>query len=313
MSEEVWKQTVSFVVKNFPRKSRSISFFGGEPLLRRDMFIKYARYASSEGIESFSVTTNGTSFDKELHDFFLAQGIELILSFDGSDQIANRGRNSDLGSVLPLLREVYSLVLLTNRIPSHLLSNVVTIWEAGFDHIFDNVLKGRYTFSDEEYKQFESQYEKAIDLMLASASSEGPRLYLYSALAIAQKFLNHSLQRTENCGWFSDALGVDVSGRIYPCHRAMELGPEYSIGDVFSGVDPSREASVRALPAARQELINYCPIKYVQDNGCSIKATKCESHYSREIGIKIAVVQRNMARLAPLINQLSRSKAYPRV
>ena len=63
---------------------------------------------------------------------------------------------------------------------------------------------------------------------------------------------------------------------LYPCHRAVELGEEFSIGDVFEGIDRGREATMRSRisldafgsnSAARHPLDSFCPVAIYQRFG----------------------------------------------
>lgn len=76
----------------------SISFYGGEPVLRWDTIVRAVRYVEEHWALSkamgvrFTLTTNGTLLSDERLDFLLEHGVFIYLSLDGPASIHDTGR-----------------------------------------------------------------------------------------------------------------------------------------------------------------------------------------------------------------------------
>ena len=68
------------------KKKPSISFFGGEPLLRFDDIIRplVKKYGDSFG---WSITTNGNLLNQTTIDFCVKHNIKILLSIDGCKEV----------------------------------------------------------------------------------------------------------------------------------------------------------------------------------------------------------------------------------
>jgi uncharacterized protein len=77
----------------------AVSFYGGEPLLRFPFVADTIAYAKSRKERSFvfSLTTNGTLLTEEQTDFFVRNGVQLLISIDGPQHIHDSNRRTPLG------------------------------------------------------------------------------------------------------------------------------------------------------------------------------------------------------------------------
>lgn len=73
----------------------NVSFFGGEPTLNLDI-LKYLTNELDANfiIDSFSITSNGTLFDKETVEFLSEFNYNIVLSIDGPEFINNKMRKN---------------------------------------------------------------------------------------------------------------------------------------------------------------------------------------------------------------------------
>ncbi|HSQ14932.1 MAG TPA: radical SAM protein, partial [Candidatus Binatia bacterium] len=102
----------------------SVTFFGGEPLLRfpliRSAVGEARRMATERGKEiSFSITTNGTLLTRETAGFLKENGISVCLSIDGPREIHDRNRPyaSGRGSYEDVARGIELLMENRNGFP----------------------------------------------------------------------------------------------------------------------------------------------------------------------------------------------------
>ncbi len=96
MSETVARQAITWLFAVSGKSEQvSITFFGGEPLLNKPVFIfaiAYSQYlAKLHGKKVFySMTTNGTLLDDEIINYIKKHNFGLMVSMDGPEDIHNK-------------------------------------------------------------------------------------------------------------------------------------------------------------------------------------------------------------------------------
>ena len=250
----MWKKIVHFILNLDDKDAKSaIDFFGGEPLMFPNLFIKSVEYLLDQGYNgAIRVTTNGTTMNKELRDFIKKHGIYVVFSFDGLDQAKNRGKIDE--NKLNLLRDVVTHINYVVADPTRFLDNIVYIWKKGFNIVNDIDLMGRnVSLTDKDYQAYAKQYEKIIKLMIEMYFNKN------TVLAIKSAFSDGSLNL--KCGWATNALGIYTDGKVYPCHRGPEVGDIFCVGDVEKGIDTQKLNKLRKLSDG------YCVIRTYQERG----------------------------------------------
>ena len=96
MTPEVARTAIDFALRE-GGESPGIVFFGGEPLLKRDLIVEtigYAKDASGRSGTSphFKITTNGVLLDDDFLGICRSEDVAISLSFDGVEQAQNRHR-----------------------------------------------------------------------------------------------------------------------------------------------------------------------------------------------------------------------------
>jgi uncharacterized protein len=92
MSYETSKSTIDFIAKNYPQNS-GIIFFGGEPLLKKELIIETIKYGQSVNpYFNYKVTTNGLLLDEDFMQYANAVKLDISLSLDGVEQSHNKHR-----------------------------------------------------------------------------------------------------------------------------------------------------------------------------------------------------------------------------
>jgi uncharacterized protein len=96
MTKKTCKKAVDFFcVKTMDVEKPTISFYGGEPLLKFDLMketVEYVKETYGRDKFTFNITTNGTLLTKEAIDFFIQHDFLLMVSLDGPEQINDRYR-----------------------------------------------------------------------------------------------------------------------------------------------------------------------------------------------------------------------------
>jgi uncharacterized protein len=262
----------------------SVTFFGGEPLLRfpliRTAVGEARRMASVRGKEiSFSITTNGTLLTRETAAFLKENGISVCLSIDGPREIHDRNRPyaSGRGSYEDVTRGIDLLMENRNGFPVAarvtLGSGAVDVRKT-FDHLrglgFDEVgfapasaAEGSPSaLTEEELGAVMDGFRDLADGYVDDVRER--RVPTFSNMSQILALIHRGDPMPYPCGAGIGMLAVDPSGVFYPCHRLC------GIGDSFGGSEAgiSEEARTRFLDGARRRRESACDACWAK-NFCS--------------------------------------------
>lgn len=249
------------------RKSQqTISFYGGEPLLRFDLIKQIVEYTSSiDCIEyNYTITTNGLLLDK-YYDQLANWGVRLLISLDG-DEYSSQYRKTKSGN--SSFNVIYNNILnLKKEYPKYFKYNVsfnsVIHDKNPLDKLLDfmksnfgkepqcSSLSSAYLNKDliEEYHKisnndFEKLNEKCSDLsteyvfrMKSNIATIISFINAYSGYRFQDMKSLVSFSQEEHyipsgtCTPFLVRLLVSAEGVLFPCER---IGYTYSLGRVTS-------------------------------------------------------------------------------
>jgi len=235
-----------------------IIFFGGEPLLCRDLIadtVAYARTREREGgcRYFFKITTNGLLLDDDFLDFARQENIFIALSLDGTREAhdAHRrdahGRGSydqAVGAARRLLRvKPYSPAIMTVRpgtLPQYA-AGVEALFEMGFSYVIAS-LDYSSDWEDAHLPELERQYEALAALYERKTLAED-KFYFSPFEVKISSHINHRTYCHERCELGLRQLSVGPDGTLYPCVQFVG-DPKFRLGNVFRGID---EAARQAL------------------------------------------------------------------
>ncbi|MDR1774406.1 MAG: radical SAM protein [Clostridioides sp.] len=98
MNFETAKKAIDFVYnhsKDIKEKPYTITFYGGEPLLRYDLIKKCINYAEENIVDKnlyYAITTNATLITEEMANYFAKKRVAITVSIDGSKKIHDKHR-----------------------------------------------------------------------------------------------------------------------------------------------------------------------------------------------------------------------------
>jgi uncharacterized protein len=262
----------------------SVTFFGGEPLLRfpliRTAVGEARRMAMERGKEiSFSITTNGTLLTPEIAGFLKENGISVCLSIDGPREIHDRNRPyaSGRGSYEDVAR---GLSLLMENKDGFPVAARVTLGRGAvdvrktFDHLrglgFHEVgfapasaTEGSaVALTGEELDAVMDRFRDLADGYVEDVRER--RVPAFSNMSQILALIHRGDPMPYPCGAGIGMLAVDPSGAFYPCHRLCGIGD--SFGAPGSGI--SEEARARFLEGARRRRETGCDACWAK-NFCS--------------------------------------------
>lgn len=251
MSTEVGKKSIDFLFDNCGESEKvSVVFFGGEPLIRKDLLKELTIYAKQIAKEKnkkiyFSVTTNATLIDEELSEFFAENSFSLTVSIDGNKETTdtNRFYANKTGAYNDIVKGygvVNKKVSATARgtVTSESL-NILESWNHLYQLKFKSIHLAHSTnmLNDEDYSILAENYKKLIDLFHEAIIDKDIKkaTRMSNVFTMISKIHNGGV-RFKSCGTLNNMLAVDIQGKLYPCHRFVSYH-EMQVGDIYSGLD----------------------------------------------------------------------------
>ena len=246
-------ETAQAVVEMAGREARraGLIFFGGEPLLRRELIYDTVAYAHSRENELdcrffFKITTNGMLLDDEFLAFAQREKLFVALSIDGAREAHDAHRcdafgNGSYDKVVDaasrlLAKKPYSPVLMTVRPDTlHLYAaGVEELYSMGFLYVIAS-LDYSADWQECHLSELKRQYEALADLYERKTRAEDK--FYFSPFEV--KISSHVNNRTychERCELGLRQLSVGPDGSLYPCIQFVG-DSKFLLGDVFTGVD----------------------------------------------------------------------------
>ena len=282
-SDDMTRETARAVVDLAGKdaKRAGLIFFGGEPLIMRDLItdtVAYARSCEKTGgcRYFFKITTNGLMLDDSFLDFAKREGFFIALSLDGVKEAHDKHRKDANGGgsydrVVDAARRLlavkpYSPVLMTIR-PDTLQMYAVgveSLFSLGFSYVISS-LDYSSDWRDDHLPELERQYKLLAELYERKTLNEDK--FYFSPFEV--KISSHVNSRTychERCELGLRQLSVGPDGALYPCVQFVG-DPKFKLGDVRHGIDET----------ARQALYNRNEIEKPGCDHCAIRS-RC-NHY----------------------------------
>lgn len=285
MSPDVMRRAVDLALAE-SQGAMTISFFGGEPLLRKDLMREGIAYASERAREkgttvAFQVSTNGTLVDDDFLDFAAETGMVLSLSIDGvapahdCHRVFPDGSGSfeviagKLPGILERLPYTPILMVVTPETAKYLPKSVAYFLDMGARFVVPTLNYGAdwdaraMGVLARAYRRMARDYVRR--------TRRGQKFFL-SALdnKIASRARGPCSER-EKCSAGKWDFSVAPSGRIYPCVQFVkeDRGGDYVIGDVLKGFDAKRRAAVYAESRREKQHCPDCAINERCNNWCA--------------------------------------------
>jgi uncharacterized protein len=285
MSPESLHRGVAYLLEHAAADRKvSVTFFGGEPLLRfpliRTAVGEARRMALERGKQvSFSITTNGTLLTPEIAGFLKENGISVCLSIDGPREIHDRNRPyaSGRGSYEDVAR---GLSLLMENKDGFPVAARVTLGRGAvdvrktFEHLrglgFDEVgfapasaAEGSPSaLTEEELCAVLEGFRDLADGYVEDVRQR--RMPAFSNLSQILALIHRGDPMPYPCGAGIGMMALDPSGAFYPCHRLCGIGD--SFGAPGAGI--SEDARTRFLDGARRRRETACDACWAK-NFCS--------------------------------------------
>ena len=258
--------------------SCGVVFFGGEPLLHKDLIRQAVAYgqaiqAAGKGHLHFKLTTNGLLLDDEFVDYTAGVGMILAMSFDGVREAHDAHRHLPDGSGsfdvllsrLKRLMEVKpysSVIMVVNPDTAQYYADSVTfLLDQGVRYIIAS-LNYSGPWDEDSLRTLQVQYRKLARLY--GKWTRAGRKFYFSPFEV--KIASHI--HADRCDAMRCDLGarqnsVDPEGFLYPCVQFPKAGPQspWCLGNVRDGIDPEAYQRIREIARQPKEPCRTCALE----------------------------------------------------
>lgn len=249
LNEKSLRETLDFIFNYGKSEKISLNFFGGEPLLEKELIyqsIDYIKTHYPKRFVKYYITTNGSLIDDDFVDLMKENLFNVRLSFDGNKLTHDLNRISADGESCyeKIEANIYKvqnsglsftvrMTITHNTIP-HMFENICYLHEQGLSNI-GMIVDVHLKLSENLKRKFEVQVEKIVDYYLQEYDKG-------SKIVIDQfdgKLLDFMCD-FGNCFIMCDAgisnFKIMPNGDIYPC-GFLTNDSQFIIGDIYGGVD----------------------------------------------------------------------------
>jgi len=263
--------------------SCGIVFFGGEPLLCRDMIydtVAYAEALQKEGRGRFhyKITTNGTLLDEEFLRYSLEHEVFIALSHDGVREAhdANRVRRDGSGTFETL--EASAKALLASRpyapVMMTVAPNTVAHYADGVRYLYG--LGFRYLICSMDYAgdwspaQLDILREQYIQLAqwYKELTLAEEKFYFSPFEVKISSHVHRDHYCAERCELGKKQISVSPEGKLYPCVQFVG-DDRYCIGNTKRGIDEGKRLSLYLLNEKERVPCKDCAIRARCNHYCA--------------------------------------------
>lgn len=293
MSFEVGKRALDFLIAHSgKRRNLEVDFFGGEPLMNREVvkrLVEYARSVEKEAGKNFrfTLTTNGMLLDDEVTEFANREMHNVVLSLDGRKAVhdASRMTVSGKGSydlIVPKFqkfvkqrgnRGYYMRGTFTHR-NTDFVEDIKHMADLGFTELsMEPVVckpEDPYALTEDDLPKLFAQYEElAVEMLRRKKAGNGFTFYHYMIDLTGGPCI---YKRISGCGSGTEYLAVTPTGELYPCHQFVG-DKNYLMGDVWNGVtNTALRDEFKLCNAYARPDCNDCWAKLYCSGGCAANA-----------------------------------------
>ena len=282
MSFDVAKAAVDFGVRH--GKSTGILFYGGEPLLERELIYKVIEYAQEIKVKTshnfyYKMTTNGVLLDEDFLKFAREINLTIGFSHDGLAQddcrcFPDGGGSFDiLQNKIPLLLKYQpyatAMSVMDTRTIHRAAETVKFLFDSGFRYITQGINYDRKApWTSAQLEIMRREYAKMAEMYIAWSKAE-EKFYLSP---FEMKILSHIKGEKYNAdrrNMNQEQPSIAPDGKLYYGSRYVS-DPNFEIGDVFSGFDRAKQENLIEYGGQISKPCRECAIKtrcnYVYDS-----------------------------------------------
>jgi uncharacterized protein len=258
--------------------SLGIIFFGGEPLLQRDLITQIVRYCKQVEAESgqlfhYKITTNGILLDESFLTDPGTSDVLVALSHDGiqtahdTHRLDAHGKGSftALAPIIPLLlrHKPYTPVMMTvtPETVADYAKSVQFLYGQGFHYLICS-LHYAGDWMEGHLRELRRQYGLLAEWYYQETMKEEKFYFSPFEVKLASHIFPGSC-RAERCELGRRQISVAPNGRLYPCVQFVGDGTDatYCIGNVEEGIDDAAREKLYSLNAQEKTECSQCAVR----------------------------------------------------
>ena len=256
-----------------------ISFFGGEPLLRKELIYRCVDRVKTmypHKVFTYNMTTNGLLLDEEFLTFARDNHFTIALSHDGLMSRVNR-LYPDGQDCLALLDEKLALLMyyqpntfimatVSADCVKQAAESVISLYEKGICQVNLTVdARPEAGWNDDSMDELRRQLRLIADYVFA-AFREGKQISFHG---FDEKIRSITQQKSCHvCNLGYRKLYIDWNGWIYPCIQFGGLA-EYRIGSVADGIDEGAREAIHRESLVKPAFCRGCALEARCVNDCA--------------------------------------------
>jgi len=274
------KSIVDYEIKQNNKRSL-INFYGGEPLLKKDLIYKTIEYIKSKNSKTkfnFGLTTNGTLIDDEFLKYMKKNNFTHIgYSIDGNEEVQNRNRimNDGKGTfdvveknakkTLKTMKNVVAMVTVAPNTLQDLSDSIEYLISIGFK-IINIQLDYTANWNDEDLLKIENEYRKISEIYYKNIVKKNQINILVFNKKI-RAYIDDTYSCNTDCKFCTENLYVATDGNLYPCVQFVG-DSEYIIGNCKNGIDKIKRDRLLRNAFKENEICKQCAVKKRCNHAC---------------------------------------------
>jgi len=287
INKEISFENIKLIIDREANKDKGICnivFYGGEPLLKKDLIYKTVEHAKSKKTRTkfyFSMTTNGVLLDKDCIRYLKNNDfISISYSIDGDEITHNENRIFENGkgsfetvkeNAVNLLKEfknVIAMMVINKNNVQELSNNIKYLYDLGFE-----TLNTQFDYSedwnDEDLVIIEEELKKVTEFYY-SVMLSGKNINISGFDEKIKTHIDKKFDCNESCLRENKSVNVGVDGKFYFCMQFV-YNDEYIIGDCQNGVDNELRKALLLKIGKENEECKDCLIKTRCKHKCPCK------------------------------------------
>ena len=281
MSEEVLIKACDLAFSKGQRAG--LCFFGGEPLLKKDLIYKALDYCEEKSREKAmrfdcKMTTNGTLLDEKFLERARKAKMGIGLSFDGTAQdvcrffvggeATSKVVEEKAKLLLKYMPDSMALATIAPQAVPYYADSVKYLHDLGFKRVSFVIAYGKkVNWTEEDLDLLREQLEKTA-LYLKQLFINKERFYM-SAFNAKISDCIRGQNSAERCHLGVRQMPVTPSGELYPCTSFIN-DKAYCLGNVFDGLDDAKIIAMAKKEATPETCIGCDLVKRCTNScGCA--------------------------------------------
>ena len=269
---EYIKELVNNIVKS-NQKVVNIAFYGGEPLIRKDLIIKTVEYIKNKKSKIkfiYTITTNGTLLDEEFLKYAKKNNfLSFAYSIDGNKVANDSNRINTFGeSVFNKVKEnavvalkyfpnSIAMMVLTKNNYMNLVENVDYLYKLGFKY-FNIQFNYLDDWNENDLERIKDVYEDLANYYFEKIMTlKNITIYLFDD-KIVDTFRKNKVN--DYCKICKEKFFMGTDGKFYPCVQFVGK-KDYIIGNTKDGIDYDKVVALENKRKTGNLICDSCLLK----------------------------------------------------